>query len=327
VHTTSQPRHVDADFAEEILAELYAYRPQRTWLARVLWVTLGWFGAHRFYLGRPLTGLLMLFTLGGALIWWVVDGFLIGGMVRAHNEEQERRRRAGLPPLELSFMPPLWRNVLEQPPDWTRRWREARRPARIRRLAGDACVLFITGWLLGAVAKAADVWEAIVAVFVLVTLTAAGSAVGRIGHLPVIHGLIRWSHRLRLFYYYARPGSPLALLFRPVTAALFAPFRRRDRAEVRLYLQLGGVFTLLFLLIDFGGEVLGPIVRGRGLPVVSDVLRLWVHEASVTFVVIYAFATPIGAVLTRYLLMLRTHTVPRALSALVVAAVLLGLAA
>jgi uncharacterized RDD family membrane protein YckC len=38
---------------------------------------LGIFGAHRFYVGRLKTGLLMLLTLGGLLIWWLVDSVLI----------------------------------------------------------------------------------------------------------------------------------------------------------------------------------------------------------------------------------------------------------
>jgi TM2 domain-containing membrane protein YozV len=37
----------------------------------------GFVGLHRFYLGRFWTGLLMLVTLGGCGIWWVVDVYLI----------------------------------------------------------------------------------------------------------------------------------------------------------------------------------------------------------------------------------------------------------
>jgi len=45
----------------------------------LLWL-FGFTGAHRFYYGRPLTGLLWFFTLGLFGIGWVVDLFLIPGM-------------------------------------------------------------------------------------------------------------------------------------------------------------------------------------------------------------------------------------------------------
>jgi hypothetical protein len=318
-------QRLDADFAADVLADLYAYGTKRRWLARLLWGTLGWFGAHRFYLGRPLTGLLMLFTLGGGLVWWVVDAFLLTGMVRSRNDEQARRARLGMPPIELDFMPALRREVLSQPPEWTERWRAAGRGARVRRFAGDLLVLVVVGAGLGSVARAADVWEAVVAVAVLSGLASAGASVGRFGHLPVVRGLVRWSHRMRLFYYYTTPGSPAALLFRPVTGAFLAPFRRRARAEANLYLQLGAVFTLAFLLLDFGGEVIVPAVTGQGFPGLAGIAGLWLREATLTFLVIYAFATPIGAVLTLYLLMLPTHTVPRMLGGIVMASVFAGL--
>ena len=54
-----------------------------TWL---LWLFLGGFGGHRFYLGRIGTGIAMLFTLGGLGIWWLVDIFLISGMLRAEEQ-------------------------------------------------------------------------------------------------------------------------------------------------------------------------------------------------------------------------------------------------
>src|SRR5690606_13093594 len=135
--------------------------------------------------------------------------------------------------------------------------------------------------------------------------------------LPVTRELIRWNHRLRLFYYYNRPGKPLALLFRPVTAAISAPFRRRDRAEVKLYLQLGGVLTALFLVLDLIEAI---AEGGLGALTPMSLFGLWMREAVATFLVIYAFATPIGAVLTVHLLMRPSHFVPRLLRALVVAA-------
>jgi hypothetical protein len=314
--------HVDPDFAEEVLADLYMYPRKREWVAFSLWLLLGWFGGHRFYLERHGTALLMLFTGGGALVWWVIDGFQVMSMVRAYNADQDLRRRLGQPPRELDFMPPLSRDVLARPPEWTERWRRGGGASRTLRLVGDMLVLLVTGIVLGAVARRAGVYEAILAILVLAALTAAGAGSRFLNDVPVLRELVRWSHRLRLFYYYNKPGNPLVLLFRPISAAVLAPFRRRDRAEVRLYLQLGGVFTLLFLLGDLGEELLA-----EGIAALSpgSLFRLWVKEATVTFVVIYAFATPIGAVLTLHLLMRRTHTVPRMLSALVVAAMMIGL--
>lgn len=58
-----------------------------TWL---LWLFLGEFGAHRFYLGRVGTGIAMLLTLGGLFIWALVDAFLIPGMLRANKRQVEK---------------------------------------------------------------------------------------------------------------------------------------------------------------------------------------------------------------------------------------------
>jgi TM2 domain-containing membrane protein YozV len=38
---------------------------------------LGWFGAHRFYVGKIGTAVLMLITFGGAGVWWLYDLILI----------------------------------------------------------------------------------------------------------------------------------------------------------------------------------------------------------------------------------------------------------
>lgn len=37
----------------------------------------GFFGVHRFYVGKPLSGLLMPFTLGGFGLWWLADIVLV----------------------------------------------------------------------------------------------------------------------------------------------------------------------------------------------------------------------------------------------------------
>ena len=71
-------------------------------LAYVLWFLLGGLGAHRLYLGQAKTAFifLMLFIVGWlftyiligiiplliVLVWWIIDIFLIPGMVDAFNK-------------------------------------------------------------------------------------------------------------------------------------------------------------------------------------------------------------------------------------------------
>lgn len=47
----------------------------------LLWI-FGFTGSHRFYFGKPLTGILWFVTGGLLLIGWIVDIFLIPGMDR-----------------------------------------------------------------------------------------------------------------------------------------------------------------------------------------------------------------------------------------------------
>jgi hypothetical protein len=315
---------LDPDFAADVLGDLYRYRRKRLWLAWLLWGTLGLLGAHRFYLDRPGTGLLMLFTGGGGMVWWVVDAFLLPSMVREQVREQARREEEGLPPAELGFMPALDPEVLSRPPEWVSEWAEADVVRRRLRLFGDVAVLGFSGIAVAVLAKEGGVWEAVFAVLLLAAFASSGDALGRRAGTPVLGTLLRWSHRLRLFYHFNRPGSPPALLLRSFTATLTAPFQPRARTEVRLYLQLGAVFTMLFILIDFGGVLLS-LATGGGMPAMVELMETWFSGAVMNFVVIYAFAAPIGAVITFHLLVSRTHRIPRILSGITAGVLLTAL--
>lgn len=48
----------------------------------LLWI-FGFMGAHRFYYGRQVTGVIWFFTLGLLFVGWIIDLFLIPGMSRA----------------------------------------------------------------------------------------------------------------------------------------------------------------------------------------------------------------------------------------------------
>lgn len=307
---------VDPDFAREVLADLYAYPRKRRWVAWVLWATLGMLGGHRLYLERTWSALAMFFTGGGGGLWWPVDAAFVNRLVREHNAEQARREAEGLPPVELAFMPALSDELLRQPPAWTLRWETRSRPGRILRLVGDALVLAVAASALGVLADQGGVLEAIVAVTAVILATLLGGRVGALSRVPLARSLVRWTHRLRLFYYYNAPASPVGMLLRTFTGAMLAPFRPRDRAEVRLYLELGAAFTIGFLLLNVMGALVLPIVRG-GLGAISplDVATDWLTSSVMTFVVTAAFAAPIGGILTLYLLTRRTHTVARLLGA------------
>ncbi|TWU57180.1 TM2 domain protein [Rubripirellula reticaptiva] len=56
----------------------------------LFWI-LGFVGAHRFYFGKPLTGILWFFTGGLFLVGWIVDLFLIPSMA----DEANRRFHPG----------------------------------------------------------------------------------------------------------------------------------------------------------------------------------------------------------------------------------------
>lgn len=52
----------------------------------ILWI-FGFFGSHRFYFGRPLTGLLYVLTFGLFFVGWIIDLFLIPSMAADAREK------------------------------------------------------------------------------------------------------------------------------------------------------------------------------------------------------------------------------------------------
>ena len=130
-----------------------------------------------------------------------------------------------------------------------------------------------------------------------------------------------------LIYYHARdPGGAGSRLLRPLTGIFALVLRGRGRAEARLYLELGGVLAILLGLLDVVQDVAVPwLSRGR----TGDLPGLWMRSFAtnliVSLVMVYAFVTPIGATLTKCVLMERSRGIGWLLTALTVAGVAIGL--
>jgi TM2 domain-containing membrane protein YozV len=65
----------------------------------LLWI-FGFIGAHRFYYGKQITGVIWFFTLGLLFIGWIIDLLLIPGMSR----EAQRRFRFGATDYNLTWI-------------------------------------------------------------------------------------------------------------------------------------------------------------------------------------------------------------------------------
>jgi len=63
----------------------------------LLWI-FGFTGAHRFYYGRQITGVIWFFTLGLLGVGWLIDAFLIPSMDR----QADRKYQEG--PLDYNIM-------------------------------------------------------------------------------------------------------------------------------------------------------------------------------------------------------------------------------
>ena len=65
----------------------------------LLWI-FGFIGAHRFYYGKQITGVIWFFTLGLFFVGWIIDLFLIPSMER----EAEHRYVAGPVDYDLTWI-------------------------------------------------------------------------------------------------------------------------------------------------------------------------------------------------------------------------------
>ncbi|WP_252260224.1 TM2 domain-containing protein [Erythrobacter aurantius] len=80
---------VDEDLKKQMLFE---QNEKSKGVAYLLWLFLGWLGVHRMYAGKTKSGIaqmLLSFTVVGFVLvtlwWWIIDAFLIPGMINERN--------------------------------------------------------------------------------------------------------------------------------------------------------------------------------------------------------------------------------------------------
>jgi hypothetical protein len=301
----------DPDFSAVVIDELYRRRPYSLVIAAFLAVALGVTGAHRFYCGRFWSAMAMLLTLGGALLWWAWDLFHLRRLVADANESQKRREAAGYPPRGMDFMPRRSELKLDEPPHW------ASNHAGRAEVVPAGLLLALLGYSLGAATRISGSWEPaiVLTLFIVVSLVAARPTA--LAHLPVLGALIRWVHRLRLFYHHVDPGSILSLALRPIFGIFLAPWQPRARAEVRLHLQMGGVIVLAFAAVDALDLLLSDSLGAGIAAFLIQILQ--------TLLFTYLFVAPASALLTTQLLVSRRDRVVWGLSLVTMLALGAGL--
>lgn len=76
-------------------------------IAYLAWI-FGFMGIHRFYFGRPISGIIWFFTLGLLFIGWIVDAFLIPSM----NRSAAQRFTPGVKDYDVSWLLLLFLGLL-----------------------------------------------------------------------------------------------------------------------------------------------------------------------------------------------------------------------
>ncbi|MEM6335924.1 MAG: TM2 domain-containing protein [Bacteroidota bacterium] len=291
VHGAIQARMVDE-------LQSYGYRTHRT--ARWLWLLTGLFGGHRYYLERTGTAIVQSLTLGGLIVWWIVDGFKLREMVDAFNAEQAKREAADAPAVGMECIPHADVDLAGYPPWYVP---PKNRTTKTLGLMGDALALLIFTPAIGGVASSQGLTAPLIAAVVVVTVTLAATRLARFFHVPLIHEVVHWEYKLRLFYWFNKPQHTLLMLIRPVIAVFYAPFNRLARFEVKLYAEVAAVFAVTTVVWKFFDGTYWAMLTAFDL---SALFESWLEVTILNFFFVYAFVSPIGAILTKHVLIKRS---------------------
>lgn len=282
-----------AYISRALVDDLYRY-PLRSYRTLFwLWLTTGLVGGHRYYLDHIRVGALMTISYGLGGILWLLDGFRLRRMLNAYNSQQMHRRTLGQPPLEMDYLPSVEPEALEQRPTW----------AKEGLLSGtalvfDAIAVMLVSYILGIYTYESGAWEPITAIITMLILYNLSELLLPLRRFRLVQELLQWDYKLRLYYHYNRPPTAGGVLFKPLTA-FFSIFTlpRRKLGEIRLYLEAGLFFSLLYHLFT--------LINGQFFTLVADLDFLtaaqeWLISLITAFAIIFAAAAPVGATLVKH---------------------------
>ncbi len=206
-------------------------------LAFLLWLMLGWLGAHRFYTGRWVTGLLYAASFGLFGLGWGFDLLLLIGMVARANRERLARPA---PPLDAIPAPS---------------WAADRGPLdvldfllRIAFFLAAPFVFVILCVLMNRMELIVLVVAVLVACGLLGNLSRWLERLEAAGKMPLVDDALERVRFFHDFYFEHRPRSFFYYLFFPVTAPVACLISADARREAWMYARLIGMVVAVIVI-------------------------------------------------------------------------------
>lgn len=225
--------HAQRQWFRDFASEPVAQPPSKLFAsAFVLWLLFGWTGAHRFYVGRWITGLLYLFSFGGLGVGWGMDLFGLRADVQRANAANRSSPR--LAP-----------------------WADETRYGVVDFLARLTFFIVAPGAFAWLCVVSGHYELLLVLLFTLIVCGLFGDVQRSIKsfewlrQLPFTRPATQVAQQLYEFYSVNRPRSFWFYLFAPITAPIVWLRSANFREESKLFLQFLGTIVGAVLINQF----------------------------------------------------------------------------
>lgn len=269
-----------------LLDDLYNY-PLRSYAGTFMWWLLaGYVGGHRYYLNDVRRGMLQTITLGGGLVWWLLDLWRLRQLLNDYNSRQMYRRTHRLPPLELDFMPTLDVAQLQRPAPWMAEAKQS--------MLKELLLLFVLGFAAGTASKEMETFEPLVGLGALSVVLLSANALMPMAHNRLVQELLQWDLKLQLYYHANGTGTVAERLWRPLVGIFTLPFQEKRANEARLYVDICVAVSLFFIAYSVLTGEYWQLLLQRDF---TGAVRTWFKESVLSFFLVYACVSPLGATL------------------------------